>query len=255
MGASLSISQVNINTSRIFLAGWTMRRFSQKDFLLYVGEVKPPLVELSKDFLRDEISIKNLGHELDRLKSISSFDISYAGTTDFVNCAGMKWERYRLYLAIQVAQAKFLESSIFRAFVGKPCINADHVDIIDRLNAFCEEIKPLDLAIEIHGGVECDLMFLKLILNETPAKIVVDFENMLNVGLSTENIFSLIPLDRIAYIHQRNLPKLWIEHNESLPDEVEWRRLLPGAVFLWEPKKLNEPAAIKELYFEYRAAN
>ena len=54
--------------------------------------------------------------------------------------------------------------------------------------------------------------------------------------LSTDQLLEVIPLDRVAYFHQRNLPAVWIEHSASLEAESRWHAILPDADFLGNPR-------------------
>jgi hypothetical protein len=241
--------------TKIFPAGWALRNFSYVEFMDFIQITRPNFLEISKDFLRDDVSIKKLAIDLNEMQKYAEIVISYAGTTDLVECSMMTWSTYMEYLQIQVAQAKFLGCKIFRCFLGLIKTDIKQDEIIRRLNEFCSNASPLLVAIEIHGGVECDLKFLKRILNETPVRVVVDFENMYNANLETKVILRNVSLSKIAYFHQRNLPQIWTEHSESENDEMLWYKLMPEGVFLWEPKKIDDPRFVKKFFHEYKALN
>jgi sugar phosphate isomerase/epimerase len=253
LGACM-ISSVDFKLGRLFPAGWTLRHFSQDEFLSLIESYRPCLVEISKDFLRDEVSLKSLGQQLDCLARRNSFVMSYAGTTDFVSCGGMPWDRYRQYLAVQWAQARFIGCSVFRAFVGMPGPEVEIREVIQRLNLFCNDIAPMKLAIEIDGGLECNLEVLKRILEETSVIVVVDLENMQRCGIAMNDLLAILPPARIVYLHFRNLSDKWIEHEGSQAAEVAWQDAMPDVPVLWEAKTIVDQKKIKELFFEYRAA-
>jgi hypothetical protein len=240
-------------STALYPAGWTLRYFNLDEFVSLLSQCPAALVEISKDFLRDAISLKALSRELDRLRGERGFALSYAGTTDFVSCADLTWQRYRRYVAVQAAEAKFLDCSLFRAFVGNSRPGVAESDVIVRLSDFCDDMHPIEVAVEIDGGMESNLSVLEHLLDETPAKVVIDFENMTRSGIHTEDMFRAVPPDRIAYFHQRNLPGVWTEHQASLADETEWRGRVPGGLFLWESKELVKPDVIRETFLEYRA--
>jgi hypothetical protein len=109
--------------------------------------------------------------------------------------------------------------------------------------------------IEVHAGIESSLPTLTELLLSAPAKLVIDFENMHRAGLTSDALLAAVPLDRVAYFHQRNLPGVWTEHPASLQDECRWRLLAPEAVFLWEPKTVESPHRVQELFREYRRSH
>ena len=126
-------------------------------------------------------------------------------------------------------------------------------ELIRRVEAVCCDLDPIEVCIEIHAGVESDPVALSELLRSTPVKFVVDFENLRRAGLSSDKLLDLVPTERLAYFHQRNLPGVWIEHNQSLQDEAHWHRILPEALFLWEPKTVTDPKRIQELFYEYQS--
>jgi hypothetical protein len=51
---------------------------------------------------------------------------------------------------------------------------------------------------------------------------------------------SLIPKERIAYYHSRNLNYDYNEHEESLSEEKEWVGRYETNKVLWEPKLIKK---------------
>jgi hypothetical protein len=233
-------------------AGWAMRRFPLEAMLRLYAQCSPRLVEISKDFLRDAVSIKELGRSLEQVGRRHGSTFAYAGTTDLVGCSGLSWSRYREYLRIQIAQARFLQCAVFRFFLGAATGACGRQEAIARIRAFAEDCAPAVAAVEIDGGLECELPVLGDIVAQTSVQVVVDLENMRSAGLSSATVLDAVPLDRIAYFHQRNLPGVWVEHEPTLEDELLWHRACPDGIFLWEPKRVEEPALIEELFLEYR---
>ncbi|MGE0451142.1 MAG: hypothetical protein AB7Q29_16340 [Vicinamibacterales bacterium] len=238
----------------LFPAGWAVRRFELDELEALTAEAAPKLVEISKDFLREDISLKALAAMLDRLRAACSPTVAFAGTTDLVGCAGWPWTRYREYLAVQIAQARFLGCSLFRVFVGRRSENVDEASVVERLEDLCADLAPLTACIEIHGGIECEDHVLHTLLRDTSAEVLVDIERCRAAG-ATESLLRTVPLDRVAYFHQRNLPQVWTEHPASLEDEQRWHLLAPDASYLWEPKTVDEPRRIRELFGEYRRSH
>jgi hypothetical protein len=216
----------------------------------------PRLIEVSKDSIRDNLSIKALAHALSQVRHAHHAALAFAGTTDLIDCAGFSWERYRQYLAVQFAQARFLDSSLFRLLLGGHSSSQIPLkELIKRVEAISHDLHPIQACIEIHAGVESDPLCLSALLQSTTAKFVVDFENMQRAGLSSDKLLDLVPIERLAYFHQRNLPGVWIEHAQSLQDEAHWHRILPEALFLWEPKSVANPKRLQELYYEYQSTH
>jgi hypothetical protein len=241
----------NIN---IFPAGWALRHFMLDELNGLLRAYTPRLIEISKDFLRNEISIKTLARDLISLKEDHHVDIAFAGTTDLVGCAGFPWEHYKRYLSIQFDQARFLECSLFRILVGRAASGMSKEEIIRRIELICWDLAPITICIEIHSGVECDLTVLDQLMKRTTAKIVIDIENMRRAELKMENLLCVIPLDRIAYVHQRNLSNVWVENAALTHDEKRWHVLIPHGIFLWEPKSIDNPHRIQELFLEYKSS-
>jgi hypothetical protein len=236
-------------------AGWTLRNFSPDDLASLVGPSPQGLLEISKDHISDTVSLKELGRVVSALCASSSARVSFAGTTDLVQCAGLSWERYRRYLAVQIAQAVFLDSSMFRLFVGAPCPGVSLRDVTQRLNQVCTDLAPLSTCIEVHGGLESDIETLDALMRDTPVQIVLDIENMHAAGMTLDEVLAVVPRERFAYFHQRNLPGVWMEHPESRNDESRLHELFPQKSFLWEPKRIDDPVRIRELIREHHASH
>ena len=108
-----------MNRNPIFPAAWPLRHFKVNELLALVSEFRPRVLELSKDFLGGDVSLKGLARSLEGVRASNSIELVLAGTTDLVRCAGFPWERYRRYLAVQIAQARFLDCRGFRLMVGQ----------------------------------------------------------------------------------------------------------------------------------------
>lgn len=215
-----------------------------------MGRCRPPLVEISKDLLRHG-SLKDLAAMMASARSEFPVEFAFAATTDLTTCSGMAWERYRRYLAVQVAQARFLDCAAFRFFAGRTTPAVTVSVLTTRIQCLVDDVSPMSACLEIHGGVECKFPVLEHLLAATPISIVVDFENLRRSGLSSAALRQILPLSRVAYFHQRNLPDVWAEDEASLHEEEVWRGLLPDGPFLWEPKVVAEPGKILDLYNEY----
>jgi hypothetical protein len=239
-------------TREISPAAWPLRLFNIEGLVALLASCQPKLVELSKDFV-ENVSLKSLAAELSPVRQAIGADLAYAGTTDFVTCAGFAWDRYRNYLSVQIAQAKFLECSFFRLLVGKPDARVPAAEVLKRLQSFFHDCAPMSACIEIHGGLESEPAFMDDLLANTSASFVVDFENARRARLSSDDLLARLIPDRIAYFHQRNLPDVWIEHQETLEDERKWLQRCPRGTFLWEPKTVSDPKRIEELLREYRS--
>jgi hypothetical protein len=235
-------------------AGWPLRRFNLEPLADLLKSCAPPLIEVSKELIRKDLSLKALARTLSGVRASAGVETAFAGTTDFVSCGGFPWPRYRLYLGVQVAQARFLECTLFRALLGEPAPAVSLTDLIGRVRDFCSDAAPLQVCIEIHGGVESDPAALAELLRRTAVKIVVDCANVDQAGLSLDRLLETVPGERIAYFHQRNLPGVWTEYPASLEDERRCHRLFPRSFFLWEPKTVDDPQRIQELFREYRTS-
>jgi hypothetical protein len=237
---------------RVTPAAWPLRRFSPDGLVSLFEPLEPPLVEISKEMLRAGVSLKRLGEAIERIARDRA-KIAFAATTDLTRCSGMTWERYRRYLAVQIAQSRFLGCGLFRVLVGPPSATLDRSELARRIHDVCADLEPAVACIEIHAGIESDVETLAEILRSTPVQVVVDFANMERAGLTRDRLLEILPIGRIAYFHQRNLPPAWIEHPSSLAEAEVWQTLAPDVPFLWEPKTLDEPARIQEIYSRYCA--
>ena len=240
----------------ITLAGWTLRNFDLESLEALVTSTRPRVVEISKDQLSDAVSLKSLEQTLRRISSATGANLAFAGTTDLVGMAGLPWERYRQYIAVQIAQARFLGCSAFRPLLGGSGSSEAGVEtLVRRVLAVCDDAAPMSVCIEVHDGPERDPVILEALLARTPIRIVLDIQNVLHAGYTFQQLCALLPLDRIAYVHQRNLPGAWTEDEQALADEARWHALLPDTPFLWEPKTVDDPARIEDLFDEYRRSH
>ena len=134
-----------------------MRRFTLEELMRLLEASRPRLIELSKDAISDQVSLKALARAIAEVRRAHDAELSFAGTTDLIKCAGFSWERYRQYLAVQFAQARFLESSMFRLLLGRSsCAQVPLAEVIRRVKAVCCDLDPIEVCIEIHAGVESD---------------------------------------------------------------------------------------------------
>lgn len=239
----------------IWPAGWALRRFSPDQFASFLDLYEFPILEISKDYIREGASLKTLALFLADHRRRFSFKVSFAATTDLVNGSGFCWESYRRYLGVQVAQAHFLECSLFRVLIGKATSSVSHKEVVRRVLDLCTDLRPVTAAIEIHATLESEPAMLEALVEQTPASIVVDLENMFRAGMTLETLLSIVPMERIAYFHQRNLGKTWIEHELTAGDEERCHQLFPHSAFLWEPKTLDDPELIQQMFHEYQAIN
>lgn len=241
--------------ANIFPAGWPLRLLSLGELKNIIEKHKPSLVEVSKDQV-NSVSIKQLKKILLTAQKTSGFSLSFAGTTNFSSCSGFEWSRYLCYLDIQVAQARFLGCEFFRVILGDD-LSPGRIGLTAlRLEEFCRRTKPIIVCVETHGASECDPQTLRKLLDKCPVDVVIDFANIYDAGYSMEDFLSYVPMRRIAYSHQRNLPfDIWTEHAKSSIAEIEWSRVSKNKPRFWEPKELIDAKTIKELYDGYRSAN
>ncbi|HVT45777.1 MAG TPA: hypothetical protein VMT00_15465 [Thermoanaerobaculia bacterium] len=244
-----------IGRAAISPAGWPLRHFTVDGLVSLLTPAAPRLIEISKDFIRDGVSLKALARALPSIRGASEAELCFAGTTDLTGCGGFSWQRYRGYLAVQIAQARFLECSMFRFLLGKPSPAVEIASVIARVEDFCRDLAPLGACIEIHAEMESDPAVLRELMRSTPVAIVADLANMREMGLGIDQLLEIVPLERIAYVHQRNLPGVWIEHGATLDDESRWHELLPEGAFLWEPATIDDPKRIEVLFREYRTTH
>lgn len=239
--------------TKLNIAGWGTKEFDEKEFEDYLCLAKPKIIEISKDFADNGISLKKLKKILGGyLSKNKSSMVSFAGTTDFITCAGMPFDEYLSYLKIQIAQAKFLKSSFFRVLVGGQIgkkINRNK--IFSRLKKMEQLASPMKLVIEIHNGFESDPEIIKYLIGKTKYLFLVDFQNLIKSRLSYGMLSSVLPKKRIAYFHFRNIEGKYSEHRESAQEEKIWRKNCIGMEFLWEPKKISSKK-IKDIFYEYQ---
>ncbi len=192
-----------------------------------------------------EVSIKGLRQCLDRYRGVNpDARVSFAGTTDFTGCAGFPFDVYLSYVAIQVAQARFLGATSFRFFVGQDTdVAAERV--LERLDRFGALLAPIVPLVELHMGWESSWERLELLLERTTCGFVVDFENFVTSGLGAAALLERLPASRVAYAHARNLRPGHVEHPSSLDLEAEWRAAQPAMPVLWEPKRLSCAQALE----------
>ena len=223
------------------LSGWALREFSVRETQQYCEGRRPSLLELSKDQVSN-VSIKELYKVLDPYRE--SMRVAYAGTTDFIDLAGLQFDEYLNYTSIQIAQARFLRAEFFRALVGRA--SADGV--IKRLRRFADLIAPMRLCIEIHRGWESQPENIETLVYDTDFMFVIDFQNLLFAELSFDLLKRILPATRIAYFHSRNIAPYYIEHEESVDEEATWSGV--AAPTLWEPKTISKQGVIEVLGWE-----
>lgn len=229
----------------IAVAAWPMRNFEPARAVALWRATAQPLIEVAKDFV-DTLSLKSLALELDRVRRETGARLSFAGTTDLVQCGGMPWDRYRQYLAVQSAQARFLGAEYFRLFAGPASAACSRETLLRRIEDVVLDLDPITPCIEIDQGVECDPETLLSLLDIPRLAIVLDIGNAADSGLEADWLHRSLPPGRVAYVHHRNAAT-WMEHEGSRLEEERWRAALPTTPFLWEPKGLQDPARIERL--------
>lgn len=233
---------VDLIRKKIMLAGWATKDFSLEELEDYLYRCMPNILEVSKDFVDSHISIKKTYSLIKEYKRHNPLVISYAGTTDFVNCNLFSFDEYLRYMSIQASQARFLGSAFFRAMIGgKPNTK---IDVIRRLSYFEKIILPARILIEIHGGWESSIKNIQKIVNLTNYNFVIDFQNILESDLSFQKLKNIIPKERIEYYHSRNLNLRYIEHKESITEENYWVTKHEVDKVLWEPKLIKKQEII-----------
>ena len=219
----------------ILLSGWATKDFSLEELKGYLEKFNPKIIEISKDFVEGDVSIKKTQKVIKGYKKENFAKISYAGTTDFANCSGMNFNDYLNYLKIQGSQANFLGCDFFRVLIsGDP---KSEINIIGRLNQFQEILGKCKILIEIHGGWEGNIKNTKNIIGNTGYNFVIDFQNVLESGLNYEKLSKILPKDRVEYYHDRNL-KDYLEHKNSKIEKEKWGP--EEDLLLWEPKKIQK---------------
>ncbi len=226
-------------------AGWPLRFVSLEVFDRYLERHRPVVVEVSKNMVDGEVSTKGLQRSLERYQQTSpDACVSFAGTTDITECTGLPFDTYLRYLAIQVAQARFLGATLFRFFVGK-CAETPADRVLDRLARFATLLDPIVPLVELHMGWESSPGNLDLLLERTKCAFVVDFENVMTSGLDPGELLGRLPASRVPYVHTRNLLPDYVEHPSSLRLEEEWRAAQPATPVLWEPKRLSSARVLE----------
>jgi len=236
-------------TIQLPLSGWATRDFSIAELETYLATVKPGYFEVSKDLVDGEISIKALKTSVNNAYSNNLVGkVAYAGTTNFCSTSGFEFNEYLEYLRIQWSQAAFLGASVFRVMIGGDSSVSNEI-VESRLAQFAELISPMQVGIEIHGGWESTMSAIESILTSTAYGFVIDFQNLIESDLHCQDVRDCIPKERILYFHARNLPGHYIEHNESLAEQLWWCNKYDKPI-LWEPKKLSKEQ-ILGIYNEY----
>jgi hypothetical protein len=215
----------------IGIAGWPLRRSAVSEVADIFSDTPSNLVEIPKDLL-DVVSLKALFEALIACKKAACF----AGTTDFTNLAALSWEDYQRYLSVQVSCARFLRCAYWRVFLGAQDREQLRLSI-NRMNAFAETLKDLEVVVETHGGFESTEEGFELCLSESAMTFVVDIANIPEQAL-TKAIVAGHHRDRIAYFHIRNLNG-YHEAEHLLELEEKMLDAHPGHTFLWEPKKIS----------------
>jgi hypothetical protein len=205
------------------------------------------LVEISKDMIDGQVSIKEVGRCLELYREEHpDARISFAGTTDLTGCSGFGFRRYLDYLAIQAAQARFLGAGFFRFFVGQDAAVPGE-RVAERLARFADLLDPIVPVLELHLGWESSLGHLDLLVDRTRCGFVVDFENCVAADLDPHDLLARLPEARVVYAHTRNLSPSYVEHQSSVDWEDAWRRARPATDVLWEPKRLSCAQTLERL--------
>ena len=219
------------------IAGWPLRDASVEAVNAAWTLSRAPVVELPKDLL-DNVSIKHLF----RTARAADKEISFAGTTDFASLGGMGWANYSRYLDIQVAQARFLCTRLFRVFLQAETRD-NFFRALENLERFTRRVTDIEVVVETHSGWESTAPGLSAFLEITRTRLVVDFGNITDEA-AAEFILRSAMGERIAYFHLRSLPG--VPSADPIVDGREARamRAYPDHSFLWEPKNLDTPAAL-----------
>lgn len=234
-----------MNKTKIQVAGWPLRKFSAEETERYLEDFQPHLFEVSKDQVTKNASIKSLYKLLRKYRSERELEVSYAGTTDFVECSELSFSEYKEYLKIQAAHANFIEADFFRVLVGGE--KDTEAEVLKRLSVFDEFLGDTNAVIEFHGGWESNPENIERIVEETEFQFVIDFQNLLYSGLRFEDLESILPVDRIAYFHTRNLPNIYIEDESALEERKKWQQIMEEKPVLWEPKELQKQSVKEEI--------
>lgn len=229
---------MSLNEKDFEIAGWPLREFNSREIEKYLKEFQPEIFEVSKDQITKNASIKRLYKVLKDYKSKNNLKVSYAGTTDFEACSGLDFNEYKEYLKIQAEHAKFLQADFFRVLVGGE--KGTEKDILERLEKFDSLLGDIRILIEFHGGWETNLDNIEKLVDETDFLFVVDFQNIVNSGITFEELNEILPVQRIAYFHARNMPKDYIEDKSILDERRKWQKYMKEKPVLWEPKELQK---------------
>lgn len=234
------------DSHRFCLSGWATRNFTLQELKEYLYNYKPYILEISKDFVENNISIKKLFVLLEEYKKDNELIISFAGTTDFITSSNLSFKDYLNYLSIQGFESVFLKSDFFRVIIGD---NLKDNNILNKLSDFKKIIYPVKIIIEIHAGWESNLENITKIINETNFNFVIDFQNLYKSKITFKELLNFIPKDRVEYYHIRNLPCDYIEDNNILLDEKNIFK--NNNLVLWEPKLIDKDK-IKSLFYNFK---
>ena len=235
---------IQLSNNRLLLSGWALRDFTIDELDSYLKSLEGNPFELSKDIFKS-VSIKNIYRSL---KQHQISQVSYAGTTNIVSAGGLPFHTYTKYLRIQLAQAQFLNANSFRLLIG----DGRSEKVIQRLNEISTEYDSIRFITEIHSGWESEIQNLNSLINSTNIRFVIDFQNIYDSNLSSSNLLEMIPCERVAHFHTRNLTGIYVEDDRIELDELEWRSSFPQAPIYWEPKKLTKEKVIS-YYEEYQS--
>ena len=219
------------------IAGWPLRNLSLDDLASVIEMTPSKIVEIPKDLL-NSVSVKKL---FEILKS-SQKTAALAGTTDFTNMAGLTWDDYQRYLDIQVVSAQFLGCKIIRVFLQADTRKELELSL-NRLGEYSRRFPDMEMAVETHGGFESTKEGIDYCLNQSSIRFVVDF-----AAVSDEAVKELILGgglgERIVYFQLRNSPG-FCEENDLIDVETRAVEAHPHHDFLWEPKTVSGPEAVK----------
>jgi hypothetical protein len=219
------------------IAGWPLRNLSLNVIAEVIHTTPSTLIEIPKDLL-DSVSTKKLFAILAASKKI----VSLAGTTDFTSLAGLSWGDYQNYLDTQIAFGRFLKCKIFRVFLQAR--TRGELDLsLSRMIEYAQRFPDIEIVFETHGGYESTKAGFECCLNTCALRVVVDFGNISDSSLR-ELILDSNLSRRIAYFHIRNVPG-YCEAESLVTAEAEAIQAYPQHAFLWEPKAVSGPRAVK----------
>jgi hypothetical protein len=219
------------------IAGWPLRSLSLNGIAEVIHSVPSCIIELPKDLLNSIPTKKLFG-----ILSASTKTVSLAGTTDFTRLSDLSWGDYQNYLDIQIAFGRFFKCKIFRVFLQARTRKQLELSV-SRMIEYAQRLPDIEIVFETHGGYESTKEGFEFCINASSLRTVVDFGNISD-GALAEFILDSNLDRRIAYFHVRNLPGYCEE--ETL-GAVEGRAMLayPQHTFLWEPKTVSGPGAVK----------